>query len=151
LADLTAYVAREPMPEHLAEARALRAEIEDRGGPRTDAQSSPQLLARIRLLEDKPDGALRALGGPCTRDVPGEGLIAVGLVYEYSDRLAAARVCYELAANAAGPASATGLQRVSNLDARLPDVELRKADRRTLATAAGAHIGAAEFALARLA
>jgi hypothetical protein len=41
--------------------------------------------------------------------------------------------------------------RAANLDARLPDAELRKADRRTLAAAAAARIGAAEWALARLA
>ncbi|HEY7371709.1 MAG TPA: tetratricopeptide repeat protein, partial [Polyangia bacterium] len=151
LADLTAYVAREPTPEHLAEARALRAEIEDRNSPRTDAQPSPQLLARIRLLEDKPDWALRALGGPCARDVPGDRLVALGSVYEYAEQLPAARHCYELAANAGGPAGAGALQRAASLDARLPDAELRKADRRVLATAAGAHIGAAEWALARLA
>ena len=60
--DLVAYVAREPNPEHLAEARALRAELEDQpAGARGDAQSSPLLLARIRLLEDKPGrGAARA-------------------------------------------------------------------------------------------
>jgi tetratricopeptide (TPR) repeat protein len=87
VADLTAYVAREPNPEHLAEARALRAEIEDRASPRGDAQPSPQLLARIRLLEDKPEWALRALGGPCTRDVPADRLVALGLVNEYADHL----------------------------------------------------------------
>ena len=132
LADLTAYVAREPNPEHLAEARALRAEIEDRAGPRGDAQPSPHLLARIRLLEDKPDWALRALGGPCARDVPADRLVALGLVNEYADRLSAARVCYELAANAGGAFAAAGLVRAANLDARLPEAELRKADRRTL-------------------
>ena len=151
LADLTAYVAREPNPEHLAEARALRAEIDDRAGPRADAQPSPHLLARIRLLEDKPDWALRALGGPCTRDVPADRLVALGLVNEYADRLSAARVCYELAANAGGAFAASGLVRAANLDARLPEAELRKADRRTLAAAAAAKIGAAEWALARLA
>jgi hypothetical protein len=41
LADLTAYVAREPNPEHLAEARALRAEIEDRAAPRGDRSRRP--------------------------------------------------------------------------------------------------------------
>ena len=41
--------------------------------------------------------------------------------------------------------------RAANLDARLPEAELRKADRRTLAAAAAAKIGAAEWALARLA
>ena len=151
LADLTAYVAREPNPEHLAEARALRAEIDDRAGPRADAQPSPHLLARIRLLEDKPDWALRALGGPCARDVPADRLVTLGLVNEYADRLSAARVCYELAAGAGGAFAASGLVRAANLDARLPEAELRKADRRTLAAAAAAKIGAAEWALARLA
>ena len=71
LADLVAYVAREPFPEHLAEARALRAGLGD-GAARAGragagaAQLSPQLLARIRLLEDRPEAALRALGGSCT-------------------------------------------------------------------------------------
>jgi tetratricopeptide (TPR) repeat protein len=151
LADLTAYVAREPNPDHLAEARALRAEIEDRAAPRGDAQPSPQLLARIRLLEDKPDAALRALSGPCRRDIPADRLVALGLVNEYADRLPTARACYEMAAAAGGASGASGLARAAQLDARLPDAELRKADRRTLATAAAAQIGAAEWALARLA
>jgi tetratricopeptide (TPR) repeat protein len=151
LTDLTAYVAREPNPDHLVEARALRAEIEDQGGPRADAQPSPQLLARIRLLEDKPESALRALGGRCARDVPGDRLVALGLVNEYAERLPAARTCYELAAQAGGASSASGLTRAANLYARLPDAELRKADRRTLGAAAAARIGAAEWALARLA
>jgi tetratricopeptide (TPR) repeat protein len=151
LADLTAYIAREPTPDHLAEARALRAEVEDRASPRGDSRPSPQLLARIRLLEDKPEAALRALGGPCTREVPADRLVALGLVNEYTDRLPAARACYELAANAGGALGAAGLVRAANLDARLPEAELRKADRRTLAAAAAARIGAAEWALARLA
>jgi len=151
LADLTAYVAREPNPEHLAEARALRAEIEDRATPRGDSQPSPQLLARIRLLEDKPDAALRALAGPCRRDIPADRLIALGLVNEYADRLATARVCYEMAAGAGGALGASGLARAAQLDARLSDAELRKADRRTLSAAAAAQIGAGEWALARLA
>jgi tetratricopeptide (TPR) repeat protein len=151
LVDLTTYVAREPNPEHLAEARALRAEIEDRGGQRADVQPSPQLLARIRLLEDKPESALRALGGSCTRDVPADRLVALGLVNEYAERLAAARTCYEMAANGGGAFGASGLARAANLAARLPETELRKADRRTLAAAAASRIGAAEWALARLA
>jgi tetratricopeptide (TPR) repeat protein len=151
VADLTAYVAREPNPEHLAEARALRAEIEDRAAPRGDSQPSPQLLARIRLLEDKPEWALRALGGPCTRDVPPDRLVALGLVHEYADQLPAARLCYEMAASAGGTQGAAALARAANLDARLSDAELRQADRRVLGAAAAAHIGAAEWALARLA
>ena len=151
LVDLTTYVAREPNPDHLAEARALRAEIEDRAAPRGDSQPAPQLLARIRLLEDKPDAALRALSGPCRRDSPADRLVALGLVNEFADRLPTARACYEMAAAAGGAAGAPGLVRAAQLDARLPDAELRKADRRTLTAAAGAQIGAAEWALARLA
>jgi tetratricopeptide (TPR) repeat protein len=150
IADLTAYIAREPTPDHLAEARALRAEIEDRAGPRGDSRPSPQLLARIRLLEDKPEAALRALGGPCTGEIPADRLVALGLVNEYANQLATARVCYELAAAAGGTSGGSGLVRAANLYARLPDAELRKADRRTLAAAA-ARIGAAEWALARIA
>ena len=150
LADLTAYVAREPNPEHLAEARALRAEIEDRGGPRNDSRPSPQLLARIRLLEDKPEAALRALGGPCARELPADRLIALGIVNEYADQLPAARACYELAAKAGGTLGAPGLIYAANLDARLADAELRKVDRHVLAAAAAARIGAAEWAQARL-
>jgi tetratricopeptide (TPR) repeat protein len=151
LADLTAYIAREPTPDHLAEARALRAEIEDRAGPRGDSRPSPQLLARIRLLEDKPEAALRALGGPCTREIPADRLVALGLVNEYANQLGTARICYELAAATGGTSGATGLVRAANLYARLPAVELRKADRRTIGAAARARIGAAEWALARLA
>ena len=91
LADLTAYIAREPTPDHLAEARALRAEIEDRAGPRGDSRPSPQLLARIRLLEDKPEAALRALGGSCTREIPADRLVALGLVNEYAEPAAPRR------------------------------------------------------------
>ena len=150
-ADLVAYVAREPNPEHLAEARALRAELEEPGATRDDTQSAPMLMARIRLLEDKPDAALRALGGGCTRNTPGDRMIALGLVNEYAERLPLARVCYELAAEAGGMSGAVGLARAANLNARLPDAELKKADRRVLAAAAAAQIGAAEWALARLA
>ncbi len=142
LADLVAYVAREPRPAHLAEARALRAGLA--GG---EARPSPERLARIRLLEGHPDAALGALGGNCTADLPPERLRAIGVVHEYADAYAAARRCYELA-SAAG--DQTSLARLARLDARLPDAELRTADRSTLERAAGREIPAAFWALARL-
>jgi tetratricopeptide (TPR) repeat protein len=149
LADLTAYVAREPGPEHLAEAQALRAGLTDgAGGGGEDAppspQPSPQLLARIRLLEDRPDAALRALGGTCSAGLPPDRLLALGLVHEYAEQSKAARVCYELGGDPALP-------RLARLDARLPDAELRAADAKPLARAAARGVGAAEWALARLA
>ena len=71
LADLVAYLAREPAPEHLAEARALRAGLLDDGGNRAhQSRLPPQLVARIRLVEDRPDAALRALGGACAAGLP---------------------------------------------------------------------------------
>jgi tetratricopeptide (TPR) repeat protein len=153
LADLVAYVAREPNPEHLAEARALRAGLAEkpdgaeRNGRNDDSHLSPRLLARIRLIEDRPDAALRALGGTCTRELPANRLLAIGMVHEYADQRAAARGCYEMAA-ASGDTAA--LTRLARLDARLSDGELRSADRRLLEQAAGLDVAAAWWALARL-
>ena len=153
LADLVAYVAREPNPEHLAEARALRAglgeksEPSERNGRNDDTHLSPRLLARIRLIEDRPDAALRALGGTCTRELPANRLVAIGMVHEYADQRTAARGCYEMAAASGDPGA---LARLARLDARLSDGELRLADRRLLERAAGMDVAAAWWALARL-
>jgi tetratricopeptide (TPR) repeat protein len=141
LADLTAYVAREPNPERLADARALRAGLE--APPGTDPGPSPALLARIRLLEDRPDAAARALGGKCAAGLPADRLLALGLVAEYGERLGVARGCYELAGEPA-------LARLARLDARLPDADLAAADRRPLLRAAHQGVGAGAWALARL-
>jgi hypothetical protein len=140
---LVSYVAREPRPAHLIEARALRAGLGGEGRP------SPERLARIRLLEDHPDAALRALGGDGEPELPPERLVAVGLVHEYADRRAAARVCYERAA-AKAPGDGAIAARLARLDARLPDGELRAAMRAPLDRAAEGGSGAAEWALARL-
>jgi signal transduction histidine kinase len=144
LDDLVAYVAREPRPAHLAEARALRAGLA--GG---EGRPSPERLARIRLLEDRPDAALRALGGVCAPGLPADRLVAVGLVHEYADRRAAARACYEQAA-AAAPDDGPTLARLARLDARLPDEELAAVARAPLERAAAHGVAAADWALARL-
>jgi Flp pilus assembly protein TadD len=146
LDDLVAYVAREPRPAHLAEARALRA-----GLAGDAARPSAERLAHIRLLEDRPDAALRALGGACAAGLPTDRLVALGLVHEYADRRAAARACYELAASGAsdlerGPT----LVRLARLDARLSDAELAAARRGPLEAAGRARVPAALWALARL-
>ena len=153
LADLVAYVAREPNPEHLAEARALRAGLgekadpSERNGRNDDTHLSPRLLARIRLIEDRPDAALRALGGTCTRELPTNRLVAIGMVHEYADQRTAARGCYEMA-GATGDRGA--LTRLARLDTRLSDDELRLADRRPLEQAARLDVAAAWWVLARL-
>jgi tetratricopeptide (TPR) repeat protein len=152
LADLVDYVAREPNPEHLAEARALRAGLEAKPSSAPDAHPeparlTPQLLARIRLIEDRPEAALRALGGACARGLPADRLIAVGMVHEYADARRAARACYELAAEGGDRGA---LVRLARLEARLPDAELRAAERRFIDRAAGDGVGAALWAVARL-
>jgi tetratricopeptide (TPR) repeat protein len=141
LDDLVAYVAREAEPAHLAEARALRAGLA--GG---DGRPSPERLARIRLLEDRPDAALRALGGTCAPGLPADRLRALGLVYEFADRLAEARACYERAADAGDVAAG---ERLGRLDARLPDAALQVASRAPLVRAAERGNAAALWALAR--
>ena len=152
LADLVAYVAREPNPEHLAEARALRAGLGEKIDPSErhalpeENHLSPRLLARIRLIEDRPEAALRALGGTCTPELPADRLVAIGMVYEYADQRTAARGCYEMA-GATGDRGA--LARLARLDARLPDAELRSADQRLLEQAANLDVAAAWWALAR--
>jgi Flp pilus assembly protein TadD len=143
LDDLVTYVSREPRPAHLEEARALRAGLGGEGRP------SPERLARIRLLEDQPDAALRALGGDCEPELSVDRLVALGLVHEYADRRGTARACYERAL-AKAPADRAAAARLARLDARLPDAELRAAAREPLVRAAGSGIAAAEWALARL-
>ncbi len=153
LADLVAYVAREPNPEHLAEARALRAGLE---GPPADPrgiahalQLSPLLLARIRLLEDRPEAARRALGGACVPGLPADRLVAIGLVEEYGELRSAARRCYAIA-SAAAPDDDLALTRLARLDVWMPDADVR-ADQPLLERASVRGIAAAPFALARLA
>ncbi len=142
LDDLVAYVAREPRPAHLAEARAGRAGLAGGAG-----RPAPELLARIRLLEDRPDAALRALGASCAVGLPADRVTALGRVYEYAGRLADARLCYERAAGARGDDAAS--LRLARLDARLPDDELRAAALAPLTAAAARGSAAASWALAR--
>ena len=154
LDDLVAYLGREPNPEHLAEARALRAGLGDAtaspGKPRGaagDARLTPQLLARIRLLEDRPEAALQALGGACLAGLSAANLMEIGMIDEYVDRRSAARRCYEMAA---GTGDRAALARLGRLDARLPDAELREADRPLLDRAAAQGSAAASWSRARL-
>ncbi|HVZ75517.1 MAG TPA: tetratricopeptide repeat protein [Polyangia bacterium] len=145
LDDLAAYVAREPRPAHLAEARALRAGLL---GREAEGHLSPELLARIRLFEDRPDAALRALGGACAPNVPVDRLTEMGIVHEYAGRLAEARACYELAA-AIGDGADAASRRLARLDARLPDDLFRGVALAPLRRTAARGDAAATWALAR--
>jgi tetratricopeptide (TPR) repeat protein len=144
LDDLVSYVAREPRPAHLAEARALRAGLTSPGG-----RPSPELLARIRLFEDRPDAALRALGGSCADPrAPADRLLALGRVYEYAGRLPEARGCYEAAVSRA-PRDEAAATRLARLDARLPAEALGAARLEPIVAAEARGVAAASWVRAR--
>ncbi len=135
LDDLLAYAAA-PQPQHLEEARALRARLEE--PLRYDL---PALQARLRLLEDRPEAALSTLGPDCAAGAPAARLIALGEVHEFSGELPQAVACYRLAAP-----EAEALQRLALVAGRSPapgaEAELRQA--------AALGIAAAHWALARI-
>jgi tetratricopeptide (TPR) repeat protein len=93
LADLTAYVGADVSPPHLAEARALRRNLEP---PRAGAPSTVA-LARELLLADRPREAARALGGPCRPGLAPDVLVQLGRIAEYDGRSAEAIACHRLA------------------------------------------------------
>ncbi len=156
LADLVAYVASAPRPPHLDDARALRAQLLP--GPRVD---SADIQARLELADDRPEAALAALGGRCVPGVPARRLLALGEVHEFAGDLAAAALCYQLAARggeaqaglrlstpapAAGGAAQEALQRLARVAARAPSPALIP----ELKAGAARGIPDAEWALARL-
>ncbi|MCA1826349.1 MAG: hypothetical protein ABR567_15505 [Myxococcales bacterium] len=135
LADLVAYAAS-PQPQHLEEARALRAQST------APSRSDPSALqARLRLVEDRPEAALAVLGARCAADTPVDRLIELGEVHEYSGQLADALDCYRLAAG-----SPDGLVRLARVAERAP--EARAAAELQRAAAQG--IAPAWWALARI-
>ena len=122
LADLIAYAAS-PQPQHLDEARTLRAQL------LPVSRADPGALqARLRLAEDRPEAALSTLGSRCTATVPVQRLLGLGAVHEFSGELPEALECYRLASRESEPEA---LQRLARVAARAPDKrvlpELRKA------------------------
>lgn len=133
LEDLLAYAAS-PRPDHLEEARALRAQLVP---PARDDVSA--LQARLRLVEDRPEAALAVLGGRCTPGSPSSRLLALGEVREFSGQLREALECYQLAGD-------VGLPRLARVAARSPDARAVP----ELQRAAGRGVPAALWALARI-
>ena len=135
LDDLVAYAAS-AQPQHLEEARVLRAQLI--APPRADASA---LQARLRLAEDRPEAALAVLGGRCAAETPPDRLIELGEVHEYSGQLADALECYRLAA-----ASPEALLRLARVAERAPDARALA----ELQRAAAQGIAPAWWALARI-
>jgi tetratricopeptide (TPR) repeat protein len=135
LADLLAYAAS-PDPQHLEEARTLRAQLlpPSRG-------EIALVQARRRLAEDRPEAALAVLGDRCEPQMSAGRLVAVGEVREFSGDLATALECYRLASP-----SPAALRRLARVSGRNPDP--RAADE--LRAAAGLGIAEAHWALARI-
>lgn len=135
LEDLMSYAAS-PDPQHLEEARALRAQLV------APSHSEVALLqARRRLVEDRPEAALAVLGDRCEASVGPDRLIAIGQVREFSGDLANALSCYRLAAP-----SPLALLRLSRVAERYPD----PAATEELRAAAAQGIPEARWALARI-
>ena len=135
LDDLVAYAAS-PQPQHLEEARTLRAQLT--APPRSDPSA---LQARMRLAEDRPEAALAVLGVDCAAGTPPDRLIELGEVHEFSGQLAEALDCYRLAAP-----SAEALRRLARVAERQPDPRAAP----ELQRAAAQGIAPAQWALARI-
>jgi tetratricopeptide (TPR) repeat protein len=148
LEDLRDYVAAEPLPPRLEEARALRMTL---GEPAT--VESPERLAHLRLAADRPQEALAALGGSCRPGLPGDSLLALGRVHEYSGDAHSALRCYQQAIDGATDVPERLRQAQERLAAAataLPPVELTRFQS-SLEAAAQARIALAAFSLARMA
>lgn len=139
LADLTGYVASAPLPQHLDEARALRAQLV----PEAPSDSAAR-KARLELADDRPEAALATLGGSCSSAPPGR-LLLLGEVHEFRGALADAAACYQLAVRAA-PGAPEPLQRFARAAAQAPSRPLLP----ELRAAAAHNLAAAEWALAQL-
>ena len=149
LADLRDYVAAEPTPPRLEEARALRVTL---GEPVTT--DSPERLVHLRLAADRPAEALAGLGGACRTGLPFDSLLALGQVYEFTSAPRAALDCYQQAIAGAAGAPPERLrrawERVAAAATALPPVELTRFGP-SLEAAAQAKVGLAAFSLARMA
>src|SRR5260370_21991893 len=99
------------------------------------------MQARRRLAEDRPEGALAALGSGCDASVPPPRLIELGEVHEFEGSLPQAQECYRLAAG-----DRVALLRLARVAERAPDARLAL----ELQRAAAAEIPEALWALARL-
>jgi hypothetical protein len=140
-------VARDPEPQYLDEARALRATLVpgQAGGPE-------ERQAFLALVSDRTAEAERLLGGPCRAELGSPRLVELGRVHEYAGKLEPALACYRLAVEGAtgSPGRLRAAQgRLAAAAARAP-VELVAPVEPALRAARRAQIPAAAWALARL-
>jgi tetratricopeptide (TPR) repeat protein len=149
LVDLRDYVAAEPAPPRLDEARALRTSLLTPAAP-----DSPERLIHLKLAEDRPTDALAALGGPCRPGLPFDNLLALGTVHEFAGDTQTAVGCYRAALDARPPAAPEKMrrasQRLASAASTLAASELGPLES-YLAAAARAKVALASFSLARLA
>ena len=148
LEDLRDYVATEPSPPRLEEARALRLSLT------TASDDSPERLAHGKLAQDKPSEALAALGGSCRKGLPFDSLLAIGRVHEFMGNGMGALDCYQLAIDGAAAVTTErkrhAWQRLASAATGLAPSELRKF-RSSLEQALKANVPLAAFSLARIA
>ena len=149
LEDLRDYVAAEPLPPRLEEARALRMSV-----LAPSATDSPDRLVHLRLAADRPQDALAALGGPCRAGLPFDNLVALGKVHEFTGDARTALTCYQQALTGSPSAAPEQLrrawERLAAAASGLPPVDLTRFES-GLEAAAKAKVALAAFSLARMA
>lgn len=152
LADLLGYVAAEPRPAGLEEARALLLRLRDADVGTLLGSPDPALaLSRLRLLADRPAEALDVLGGRCEARTLPERLLGLGAVHEWTGEPLRAVTCYRQALQKK-PADPEPLLRLSAIGARAPLPLLRELEPelRRAAGMSGKAAWNARWALARL-
>lgn len=142
IVDLLHYVSSESDPKApgLDEARAQLST--------TAPQDPARVLARVKLLDDRPREAAEILGGRCDKDTPAERLIGLGVVFEWAGEAERAIGCYQESLRRS-PTAIEPLERLAGLGARTR-LALVMPLQAELSRAAAQHITAAEWALARL-
>jgi tetratricopeptide (TPR) repeat protein len=153
--DLMHYVADEPAPAGLEEARGALTDLQ-KSAPGDVDRDPARILSRVKLLSDRPREAADLLGGRCDGKTAGERLLALGTVFEWAGDLGQAVTCYREALRRQ-PAAPEPLARLSGIGARAPvrllgsiEPELWRAAGQK-APPAGAWAGAgAHWGLARL-
>lgn len=157
--DLMHYVADEPAPSGLEEARGALTDLQKSAPANGDGDGDrdpARILSRVKLLADRPREAADLLGGRCDGKTAGDRLLALGTVFEWAGDQGQAIACYREALRRQ-PAAPEPLQRLSGIGARAPvrllssiEPELWRAAGQKASASPGGAGASAHWGLARL-
>jgi tetratricopeptide (TPR) repeat protein len=148
--ELANYLALVGNREEIESVQLLRSELLDKPKSGAGVVREAILNARVRLLANDPEGALRQLDAPCRGSMESDRLLWLGIVYEHQGQVAQALSCYDFGLGQA-PADATHVRlgsRLARLLARAEPQWLTSANTTKLAPLVSIE-PAAEWALAR--